>query len=299
MTLDRMPSDRDENTYLNDPESGAEMARLLDQDRTLTAAMGGLLPELGGEIEGIHDVLDLACGPGGWVQELAFANPKFDVTGVDISKAMIEYARMQARVRHLKNATFAVMDVTAAFDDIPDDSFDLVNGRTMAGFMKKESWPRVLGECARVLRPGGVLRLTEVDHWGTSNAPAFSKLMDLAYQAIWYDGHSFDPSRRTFGVTPLLERFQREAGLEVAGHRAYAVNFSSGQPAYQAMCDNFKSFFQLIQPFLLKVRGAFGEVAAIPPKEELDRLYEQTMLEMLQDDFAGIFYLLTVWGRKP
>lgn len=299
MTLDRMPSDRDENTYLNDPESGAEMARLLDQDRTLTAAMGGLLPELGGEIEGIHDVLDLACGPGGWVQELAFANPKFDVTGVDISKAMIEYARMQARVRHLKNATFAVMDATAAFDDIPDDSFDLVNGRTMAGFMKKESWPRVLGECARVLRPGGVLRLTEVDHWGTSNAPAFSKLMDLAYQAIWYDGHSFDPSRRTFGVTPLLERFQREAGLEVAGHRAYAVNFSSGQTAYQAMCDNFKSFFQLIQPFLLKVRGAYGEVAAIPPKEELDRLYEQTMLEMLQDDFAGIFYLLTVWGRKP
>jgi ubiquinone/menaquinone biosynthesis C-methylase UbiE len=299
--IHRLPSDRDEsnNAYLNDPESGAEMARLLDQDRTLTAAMGGLLPELGGDIEWIHDVLDLACGPGGWVQELAFANPQLDVTGVDISKAMIEYARMQSQVRHLQNATFAVMDVTAPFDDFPDNSFDLVNGRTMAGFMKKESWPQVVEECARVLRLGGVLRLTEVDHWGTTNAPAFSRLMDLAYQAIWFNGHSFDPGRRTFGVTPLLERFQREAGLEVVGHRAYAVNFSSGQNAYQAMCDNFKLFFQLVQPFLLKVRGAFGGETDIPPKEELDRLYEQTLLEMIQQDFAGIFYLLTVWGRKP
>ena len=164
--------------------------------------------------------------------------------------------------------------------------------------MKRDSWPNVIRECTRILRPGGVLRLTEVDHWGTTNAPAFSRLMDLTYQAVWFGDHSFDPSRRTFGVTPLLERFVREAGLEVIGHRAYALNFSSGQAAYRAMYENFRVFFKLVEPFMLKMRKDFGAETDIPTKEELDRLYDEMLLEMLQDDFAGIFYLLTVLGRK-
>ena len=45
--MNPLPTESDVNSYINDPESGAEMARLLDQDRTVTNAMGGLLPELG------------------------------------------------------------------------------------------------------------------------------------------------------------------------------------------------------------------------------------------------------------
>jgi SAM-dependent methyltransferase len=210
---------------------------------------------------------------------------------------MIEYAQMQVSTRRLQNVDFAVMDVTEPLDFM-DNSFDLVNARTMAGFMKKSAWPRVVGECVRVLRPGGILRLTETDHWGTTNSPAFATLMDLSYQAIWLDEHSFDPGRRTFGITPLLERFLREAGLAQIDQRAYAVNFSSGARAYQAMYQNFLVFFQLIQPFLLRMRNTL-EDTGIPPKEELERLYEEMLLEMLKEDFAGIFYLLTVWGRKP
>src|SRR5258708_15924982 len=119
----------DENTYVNDPESGAEMLRLLDQDRTLTRCMGGLLAEQSG-VEGLQDVLDIACGPGGWVQELAFAYPHIEVTGLDISKAMIEYAQMQARTQHLDNAHFFVMDATKPLD-FPGGSFKLRHARTM------------------------------------------------------------------------------------------------------------------------------------------------------------------------
>jgi ubiquinone/menaquinone biosynthesis C-methylase UbiE len=186
---------------------------------------------------------------GGWAQELAFDKPELEVRGVDISQAMIAYARMQAKVRHLENATFTVMDVHAPFDVFPAHSFDLVNARTIAGFMKKDSWPHVVRECARVLRPGGVLRLTEVDHWGTSNAPAFSRLVDLAHQAIWYGGHSFDPSRRTFGVTPLLERFAREAGLDIIGHRANAVNFPAVRRPTGGCVRISVCFFQWSSPF--------------------------------------------------
>ena len=286
-----------ENTYLNDPESGAEMARLLDQDHTLTACMGGLLPEQSiSTLESFRDVLDIACGPGGWVQEVAFSYPQVEVTGIDISRAMIEYARMQAAIQHLENAHFEVMDATRPLV-FPESAFDLANARTIAGFMLVDAWPTLVQECVRILRPGGVLRLTETDSWGKSNSPAFERLMDATYRATSLTGHSFDPSGHTFGITPMLERLLTRAGLQDIGSKAHAINFSTGAVAHQAMYQNFRVFFKLVEPFVLKARSAFP-TAGLPDQEELDHLYEQMLLEMLADDFVGIFYLLTVWGVK-
>lgn len=292
------PDTRTKNTYLNDPESGAEMARLLDQDHTLTTCMGGLLPEQSTTtLETLRDVLDIACGPGGWVQEVAFAHPHIEVTGIDISHAMIEHAGMQANIQHLENAHFEVMDATGPLA-FPDGAFDLVNARTIAGFMLTSAWPTLVQECIRLLRPGGILRLTETDIWGISNKPAFVTLMTHSYRAIWLGGHSFDPSGHTFGVTPMLERLLAGAGLQNIRSRAHAINFSSGALAHQAMYQNFRVFFKLVEPFVLKAHRAFPE-AGLPDQEELDHLYEQMLLEMIEDDFVGIFYLLTVWGVKP
>ncbi len=56
-----------ENTYFIDPESGGEMARLLDQDWLVTKGMGGLFSDLTtSEVSRIQRILDIACGPGGW-----------------------------------------------------------------------------------------------------------------------------------------------------------------------------------------------------------------------------------------
>ena len=289
---------RAENTYVNDPESGAEMARLLDQDHTLTTCMGGLLPEQSPTtLDALRDVLDIACGPGGWVQEVAFALPHVEVTGIDISRAMIEYASMQARIQHLGNAHFEVMDATRPLA-FPDGVFDLVNARTIAGFMLASAWPTLVQECVRLLRPGGILRLTETDSWGKSNSPSFERLMDTTFQATHLTGHGFDPSGHTFGITPMLERLLMGAGLQGIGSKAHAINFSTGAAAHQAMYQNFRVFFKLVEPFVLKARHAFPE-AGLPDQEELGRLYEQMLLEMIEDDFVGIFYLLTAWGVKP
>src|SRR4051812_46651907 len=101
-----------QNPYFIDTESAAEMARLLDQDRLLTQGMGGLLVERNNDFSGITRVLDVGCGPGGWVQEVAFTSPEIEVIGIDISRTMIEYAQTQAQVQHLDNAVFAIMDAT-------------------------------------------------------------------------------------------------------------------------------------------------------------------------------------------
>ena len=55
-----------ENMYVLDPESPVEMARLIDLDRVVTKAMGGTLVGVANLPEEAK-VLDLACGPGGWV----------------------------------------------------------------------------------------------------------------------------------------------------------------------------------------------------------------------------------------
>src|SRR5579859_6069735 len=112
------------NAYIIDAESATEMARLLDQDKMLTQAMGGIFPERA-DLSEIFDVLDIACGPGGWVHEVAHTYPEMEVVGVDISQRMITYARTHAQVRKLPNARFIVMDVLKPLD-FPDASFDLV-----------------------------------------------------------------------------------------------------------------------------------------------------------------------------
>ncbi len=61
MTQDRSQRQA-ENSYVNDAESGAEMARLLDQERLLTEGMGGLFSERS-DLSNIFDVLDIALWP--------------------------------------------------------------------------------------------------------------------------------------------------------------------------------------------------------------------------------------------
>src|SRR5690348_8946386 len=101
-------NDDKKSTYILDSESTAEMARLARQDRLITQGMGGLFPERD-DIAGIGRILDIGCGPGGWTLEVAFNYPGVQVTGIDISQIMIQYAQTHATLQGLENASFHVM----------------------------------------------------------------------------------------------------------------------------------------------------------------------------------------------
>src|SRR5579875_840647 len=79
---------KDENPYILDAESAAEMTRLLQQDQLLTKGIGGLLPAQIDPAQ-IHDVLDIGCGPGGWVRDVAFTYPEMEVTGFDLAPRIV------------------------------------------------------------------------------------------------------------------------------------------------------------------------------------------------------------------
>ena len=97
-------------------------------------------------------VLDVGTGPGVLLMELGRRRPDLSLTGVDLSADMV--AAAQRNVERY-GATARVGSVTEL--PFPDDSFDLVvSSISMHHWDQPEA---AVPELARVLRPGGRLRI--------------------------------------------------------------------------------------------------------------------------------------------
>src|SRR4029077_12157166 len=106
------PSKEHPSTYrVEDGSNQKELTRLQVQDRIVTQGMGGVLPEQSDPTTFRH-VLDVGCGTGGWLIEVAKAFPDIQLLiGTDISGKMIEYARARAREEGVSDRVeFHVMD---------------------------------------------------------------------------------------------------------------------------------------------------------------------------------------------
>ncbi len=280
---------QDENTYFIDAENAAEMARLTNQDRIITRMMGSLFPEQLDFAHNIHDILDIGCGPGGWVLDVAHVYPEKRVVGIDISTLMIEYARYQAYIQSLNNVSFKVMNALESLD-FPDNSFDFVNARFISGFMPPAVWPQFMQECLRIIRPGRVIRLTEPEY-PLSNSLGCEKLGGWLTKAMQLAGLSFSPDGRHVGITPFLGRFLRDTGYQDIQKAAYVLDSSIGTEDHLSQYQNTRVFLKLLQPFLIKM--------GVTTQEEVDRLYEQALTEMASADYCSLWYFLSVWGVKP
>ncbi len=98
-------------SFVQDRDNPEELARLRLQDQMTTRAMGGVLPEQPDPTRFSH-VLDVGCGTGGWLIELAKEVPTCSLlVGVDGSRPFVEDARAQAEAAHVSDRVeFQVMD---------------------------------------------------------------------------------------------------------------------------------------------------------------------------------------------
>jgi ubiquinone/menaquinone biosynthesis C-methylase UbiE len=275
-----------EITYFLDAENAAEMARLMRQDRDFTQALGGTLPEIQ-DLASIHDVLDIACGPGGWAFELARTQPHMRVTGFDISHLMIEYASMQAQRQGFNNLRFLEHDALQPLP-FPDNSFDIVNARLIFGFMPATAWPRLLRECVRVARPGGRIRLNEYEV-SVSNGIYSERMSALYTEALRRAGKSFSPDGRHIAVLPMLGRLLRDVDCRNIQNRANIFDLSAGTEGHTHGYDNFMVLYKLVQPMLVKT--------GVATQNEVDVLYQQVMEEMQQDHYCAVIFYATFWGE--
>jgi ubiquinone/menaquinone biosynthesis C-methylase UbiE len=251
--------------------------------------MGGVCAERNNDLSGMHDVLDLACGSGRWSMDVALKHPDIAVKAVDINETLLHYVKAHARVRTLKNLEFQVGNILQPLQ-FSDASFDLVNARCLFSSLTPRDWPPLIEECKRILRPGGILRLTEMERHNT-NSPALEKFGDIYAQALHVTGRSFSPTGRFIGIVPHLGTLLHKAGFQNIANRAYTPDGSSWTPEAEIWRQHTDRTWSLLIPFLVK--------SGVTTEEEIQQLQTQASIEMLADDYCCVYFYFTVWGTKP
>lgn len=274
--------------YPIDVENMEEMDRLTKQAQMVTRYAGLYPPQMQMKEEQI--ILDIGCGPGEWVLEMARTNPSSRIVGIDISKRMVAYANSCARVHRLTNACFEEGDVCAAFP-FPDSAFDMVNARFIVSFQSEETWPFFLSECYRVLRPGGMMCSTEVDNLGITNSSALARYDALLTAYSRKGRHCFTEAGIHNGILAMQEYLLRRRGFAAIQQHAQVMNYSVDTAAFPLMAENLASVMHLMQPALLREE--------LIDLEQLTLLHTQVLAEIHRDNFCAIEIFQTVWGHKP
>ncbi|HTK06518.1 MAG TPA: methyltransferase domain-containing protein [Ktedonobacteraceae bacterium] len=274
--------------FVADRANQDEMQRLQIQDQLLTASMGGVLQEQP-DPSAFRRVLDVGCGTGRWLIDTAKAYPRISrLVGVDVSLALVEYARAQAEAEQVKGRTeFHVMDALHMLE-FPTSFFDLVNMRLGSSFMRTWDWPKMLTEMGRVARIPGVVRVTDLEVGAVSTSPALTQLYARVRCALYRAGHLFTDAPD--GLTSHLERLLTLWGYPRVQTKSYAREYWAGTPAGEVCYQDAKHFFQTLRPFIQKWDCA---------GPNYDSLYQQMLQEMHQPDFHGTWKLLTAWGTRP
>ncbi|KDQ11706.1 hypothetical protein BOTBODRAFT_35137 [Botryobasidium botryosum FD-172 SS1] len=140
------------------PADKSEIERLELEHRMIKFVLGGKnyigpVAEVLAPRNGERRVLDCGTGSGLWAIEMADEFEGVQVIGADL-------APLQPR-EVPPNCTFELFDLDGQRLPYPDDWFDVVHARSV--YMGIRQYQRFLHEIARVLRPGGVIILAEVD----------------------------------------------------------------------------------------------------------------------------------------
>ncbi len=237
----------------------------------------------------IRRVLDIASGTGAWTISAAQAHPEAQFVGIERSPQLVEQARAQALAHHLENVSFTVMDPFGALD-LPEASFDLVNARYLVGQLSAEAWPQALHTFVRLVRPGGIIRLTETD-LPISSSTAYAQLGGLISQALFQTKRSFSPTGRLLSMTPVLKRLLQDIGCQQVQHMVAEVNFSAGTPAHKEQIQDISQTYRLVQPFLV--------TAAVTTQQEVKQLYQRMLTELTSERFDAVAFSLIAWGTRP
>ena len=161
-----------------------------------TAATDRLITEAAVRAEDV--VLDVCSGMGGPARYLAWKTG-CDVTGLDLTASRVQGATELTRVAGLSGSVRFVHGDALAMP-FHDASFTLAVAQE--SFAHIPDKPRLLAECARVLRPGGRLVFSDILHCGSLSDQDAHRL---------FEGMTFSDIATLAGYAELL----RVRGMEV------------------------------------------------------------------------------------
>ena len=145
-------------------------------------------------------LIDIGCGTGRLLDFVKQVWPRLPVLGLDLSDAYIRHARGQ--LKRWSNVDLVIANAEA----IPtkDNSCDAVTSVFMLHELPTQVRRTVIGEAARVLKPGG--RLILVDSLQLGDEPAYDAMLERfphLYHEPYYHGYireNFTAIARSYGL---------------------------------------------------------------------------------------------------
>lgn len=193
-------------------------------------------------------VLDLACGPGFTSIELArVVGPAGHVTGVDINEILLGVAQQAARAEPDLPVVFESGDAYAL--TAPAATFDFVYARFLFQHLRDPA--RVLAGIRRVLKPGGVVCILDIDDRWTCFTPArraFDRFVRWARAGQRRKGGDRLVGAELYGLL-------RAAGFERATTRLYHLTSET---------IGLRPFLGVAVLFRLEMLGPLRKLLALP-----------------------------------
>src|SRR2546421_2263082 len=111
-----------------------------------------------------RSVLEIGCGTGEWLREVARQYPDLQGIGIDEDKLQVKVANALASRDGLAQVAFlahAINDLPPTL--FPEGSFDLVHLSFLTRYILTADYPSLARMCAALCLPGGIVRWTEAE----------------------------------------------------------------------------------------------------------------------------------------
>ncbi|WP_189361781.1 class I SAM-dependent methyltransferase [Thermogemmatispora tikiterensis] len=224
--------------------------------------------------ERVRSILDVGCGTGRWVIEMARAFPQARVYGIDL-----EWSTPSQKLP--PNVSFLQGDVLQGLP-FSEHTFDYVHQRLLAMGIPAKRWPFLLQELQRVTAPGGWIELFEGGDTFVNAGPALRLFIEWYRQASKRAG--YDPA-----IADRLGNLFQGLGLHHVRLETLSVPVGpwgrhEGVMLQKNLMATFPGLFPLLQQQLNIEEGQFNTVL-----REINR-----EIEMLQIEYQ--YYV--VYGQK-
>lgn len=227
--------------------------------------------------EQVNMMLDVGCGTGRWIYEMAQQFPHSRLVGID-------HVLPDANLHVPPTCMFQQCNVLNGIP-FPDHQFDYVHQRLLVLALPLAKWPFVLRELVRVTRPGGWIELVESDGIfthvgspGTANAQLFE-----------WGHHTLKPR----GIDPLQVR-NIPAMLEampVENIHTHPVSIPTGRWAGrvgQMSLSNTQAALLGMKPLICAANNV--------SEEDFDRLLTQAFLEF--EEYKSSLQFTITYAQK-
>ncbi|KAF2434307.1 methyltransferase, partial [Tothia fuscella] len=236
----------------------------------------------------VQRILDFGCGTGIWAIDMADEFPNAHVTGTDLSPIQPSFVP--------PNCSFYVDDVESDWAIPPEDRFDFIHGRSMAGGI--EDWPKLLGQCLDNLKPGGWLEMQEYQAMvGSEDDPSMKKYPNIQY---WVDlvCEGSIMFKKTLHIAKDMKQWMIDAGFEDVREEIYKVPCGTWpkNPKLKQL-----GLFQREQMCLAVESFAMGFMTRVLnwTNEECQVLLAKARTELRDPKAKLITIFHFVYGRKP